>query len=58
MTIEEMKEKKTALSSEIHRLIRDFECETGLLVEMVALSHGMRHEPTPVLIAVKLEVHL
>ena len=53
-----MKEKKTALSSEIHRLIRDFECETGLLVEMVALSHGMRHEPTPVLIDVKLEVHL
>ena len=58
MTIDEMKSKKTALSSAIHGLIREFESETGLLVKEVSLSHGLRHEPTPVLIDVKVEVHL
>lgn len=58
MTIEEMKEKKVALSSALHVLIRTFEEETGLLVEQVTMSHGLRHEPHPVLIDVRVEVHL
>lgn len=58
MTIEEMREKKVALSSAIHALIREFERETCLIVEQVSLSHGMRHETHPVLIDVRLEVHL
>ena len=58
MTIDEMKEKKTALSSAIHGLIREFEDETGLTVDTVSLCHGMRMEEHPVLIDVKLEVKL
>ncbi len=58
MTVEEMKEKKTALSSAIHALIREFEDETGLTVDAVSLCHGMRMEEHPVLIDVKLEVKL
>lgn len=58
MTIEEMKAKKTALSSAIHSLVREFEEETQLIVESVDLSHGMRMAEHPVLIEVKLEVKL
>ncbi len=58
MTIEEMKEKKTALSSAIHALIRGFEEETQLVVESVELCHGMRMAEHPVLIDVKIEVKL
>lgn len=53
-----MKEKKTALSSAIHSLIREFEDETHLLVESVELHHGMRMPAEPVLIEVRLEVKL
>ena len=42
MTIDEMKDKRVALSSAIHGLIREFESETGLTVDAVSLCHGMR----------------
>lgn len=58
MTIEEMKEKKTALSSAIHELIRAFEDETDLIVDSVELHHGMRMPEYQVLIEVKVEVKL
>lgn len=58
MTIDEMKEKKVALSSAIHSLIREFEDETHLLVESVELHHGMRMPAEPVLLEVSLEVKL
>ena len=58
MTIDEMKDKRVALSSAIHGLIREFESETGLTVDAVSLCHGMRMDERPVLIDVKLEVKL
>ena len=58
MTIEEMKEKKVALSSAIHALIREFEEATELTVETVELCHGMRMAEHQVLINVKIEVKL
>lgn len=58
MTIDEMKDKRVALSSAIHGLIREFEDETRLIVESVELHHGMQMPDHQVLIAVKLEVKL
>lgn len=58
MTIEELRAKKVSLSSGIHELIRTFEDETGLTVDRVELHHGLRIEPTPILMEVKLTVEI